>query len=210
MSLVLSGSILAIEPIDIKSSLVRALALGLSRIHLDIMDGNYVDNISFGTGIIPALKSFGVPVDVHLMVQRTEHFVRECLAFGSDSICIHPQTVAEPEKLLEKIKASGCRAGIAINPSETCAKMQALLPLVDEVLLMTVVPGACGQKFMPERLALISELRANFSGIITLDGGITPELCGSLAEYDIQQVVAGSALFSGDLESNIAAFRRYC
>lgn len=212
MKLELSGSILGANPLYIAEAITQASSFGLKRLHIDIMDGHYVKNISFGTEVISAIKAIipKLAIDVHLMVNCTENLVKQCLKAKVDSISIHPKATGNPEKIISFIKESNCIAGIAINPDESINEFSNLIQIVDLVTLMSVTPGACGQKFNKEILVKIIQLRANFRGNITVDGGVNPEICSELVNYPITRVVAGSALFTGDIAKNITKFMAYC
>lgn len=210
MKLELAGSILGANPLNIGGAITTAKLHGLKRLHIDIMDGNYVSNISFGLDIITAIKAYcDLVMDVHLMVNCTENMVQQCLQAGVDSISIHPKTCKDPMAIIQLIN-NHCTAGIVINPDEELAEFKDLIPKVNLITLMSVTPGACGQKFIPETLNKITELRQSYSGVITIDGGVNPKICEQLLQYKIERVVAGSALFAGDIAHNIAEFIDYC
>lgn len=212
MKLELSGSILGANPLYLGQAVTTAYQHGLKRLHIDIMDGNYVPNISFGSAVLPAIQALApmAQLDVHLMVNCPENLVAQCLQFQPASITIHPQACKDPKTLIQTIKAAGCVAGIAINPCDDLSGLLPYLDLVDLVTVMTVNPGACGQKLIAERLELIPKLREHFKGNITIDGGVNADNCQQLSTLAIDRLVAGSAIFSGDIAKNISKIISNC
>ena len=203
----LSASILGANIMQLGQEIDLAVKAGVKRLHLDIMDGNYVDNISFGCDLIPLIKARNsLPIDVHLMTEKTDKIASKCLCCMPNTITFHPATAKNPTNLISQIKAQKVKAGIAINPEDDVNDFLELFKLVDEVILMTVVPGACGQAFMPETLNKIEPIRKHFAGTLTIDGGVKPETIKTLKKYQINVAVSGSGIFSGDLEKNLEEF----
>lgn len=208
----ISASILGANIMQLGKDIETAIESGIDRIHIDIMDGNYVENISFGSNIISAIDNLGydIPLDIHLMTNCTESMVRQCLKFKPDTIAFHPKTAPCPKSLAATINNEGVSAVIAINPDEQISEFDSIIADFDEVLLMSVIPGACGKTFMPEVLVKVAQIRKHFSGAITIDGGIRPETCILLKKLAINRIVAGSALFGGNIANNVFAFAKAC
>ena len=211
MNYEISASILGACELNLAGNITKVAAHGIKRLHIDIMDGHYVDNISFGSSILSKLCQHfpEMQLDVHLMVTCVENLVRQCLALGADSICFHPKVATNPKQTIELIQAHGVSAGIVINPTDNIKDFAGLYNVIDEIIFMTVTPGACGQDFMAERLNTLMELQEFYNGKITLDGGVKPEILPLLAPYTIQRLVVGSGLFSGNIADNIAKFANH-
>jgi len=164
-------------------------------IHVDVMDGCFVPNITFGQAVLKKIKS-KKPFDVHLMIEKPERFVKEFADAGASIISFHVEASKNPKKTIELIKKAGARPAIAIKPKTSLKKIEPFLSLVDFVLVMTVEPGFGGQGFMEETLPKIKKLRENYPEIdIEVDGGINPRTAGLAVKAGANVLVAGNAVF---------------
>jgi ribulose-phosphate 3-epimerase len=175
---------------------------GVPALHLDVMDGHFVPNLTFGMPIIEAARRVSdLPLDVHLMIERPDRYVERFREAGADSMTIHIEAVADPRPLLDRIRQLGAVAGLALNPPTPLEKIEACLPHCDLVLVMSVMPGFGGQEFDDVALDKIRKLRArsDLDVLVEVDGGVNPETVGACAEAGADLLVTGAAIFrSGD------------
>lgn len=167
----------------------------LDYLHMDVMDGNFVPNISFGPDLIKALRPYtSVPFDTHLMINNPEKYIEVFVKAGSDYITFHYEATTNPQALIELIHSYNVKAGISIKPATKIEDIEALLPTLDLVLVMSVEPGFGGQKFMPEaidKLKYLKEKQKNNHYLISVDGGINAQTIGLVSKYT-DLVVSGS------------------
>jgi len=164
-------------------------------IHVDVMDGLFVSNITFGQAVLKKIKS-GKPMDVHLMIEEPERFVKEFAESGADIISFHVEASRNPKKTIQLIREAGARPAIAIKPKTSLKKIEPYLKLVDFVLVMTVEPGEGGQKFMKGMLPKIKKLREKYPKMdIEVDGGISEKTAGKVVAAGANILVAGSSIF---------------
>jgi ribulose-phosphate 3-epimerase len=174
---------------------------GADLIHVDVMDGHYVPNITIGPGVVSSLrKTTSLPFDVHLMIEDPDRYIDAFVDAGSNIITVHVEAVIHLHRTVQYIKARGARAGVSLNPSTPLSCVEEILPYIDQLLIMTVNPGFGGQKFISGMLPKIRKAReiAQARGIkmaIEVDGGVAPENIGILAEAGAEIFVAGSAIF---------------
>lgn len=183
-------------------------------LHLDIMDGNYVPNISYGPGIVKSLRELTeIPFDTHLMIERPENFIEKFVEAGSDIITIHPSTTKHLDRTLSLIKSYGKKVGLALNPGDSLAVLDYNLEKLDLVLIMSVNPGFGGQKFIPSALKKIKEVKKliqerNLSTLIEVDGGVKLNNAKDILEAGADILVSGSGIFEkGKTRENIKAFK---
>ncbi|HMV98843.1 MAG TPA: ribulose-phosphate 3-epimerase [Acidobacteriota bacterium] len=176
-------------------------AAGAQLLHVDVMDGHYVPNITIGPLVVEALRRVtDMPLDTHLMISDADRYIDAFARAGSTSISVHVEAVTHLHRTLEAIRKLGAQPGIAINPGTSLALLDEVLPYADFILIMTVNPGFGGQKFIPTSLQKIARLRQmiterNLNVRIEVDGGIGPNNVRSLVEHGAEWIVAGSAIF---------------
>jgi ribulose-phosphate 3-epimerase len=194
---------------------VRAIAeAGADWIHVDVMDGHFVPNITIGPAMVRALRPFAkIPFDVHLMIAPCDPYLAAFAEAGADSISVHVEAGPHLHRSLQAIRALGKKAGVVLNPATPVSSVQNVLDLADLVLVMSVNPGFGGQTFIASAVEKVAELKAMIGSRairIEADGGITPKTAGLVAAAGADTLVAGSAVFMGgpsQYASNIAAIR---
>ena len=178
---------------------VRAVeAAGAPGLHLDVMDGHFVPNISIGVPIVEAVRRItNLPLDVHLMISEPAKYIEAFRKAGADSMTIHVETMADPRPVLDRIRELGALAGLALNPPTPLSAIEASLPHCDLVLVMSVMPGFGGQKFEFEALDKLRILksRPDCDALLEVDGGVGLDTVGPCAEAGAELFVAGTAIF---------------
>ncbi|HHV37701.1 MAG TPA: ribulose-phosphate 3-epimerase [Candidatus Cloacimonetes bacterium] len=173
-------------------------------IHLDIMDGHYVPNLSYGYPLVRCFRKLtDKPLDAHLMVTNPDEFIDELAEIGVQYISFHQETVYHSHRLVQKIKSHGIKAGIALNPATPVSTLEDILPDLDFVLVMSVNPGYSAQKFIPSAIAKIKALskirkERNLNFEIEIDGGVTDQNAATLREAGASMLVSASYIFSSD------------
>lgn len=209
----IAPSILSADYANFESELKKLEATGAEYVHIDIMDGHFVPNISFGAGVVASMRSHSRLVfDCHLMVSNPEHHIEEFARAGADIISIHAEATPHIHGALQKIRAAGVKASVVINPGTPVEAVKNVLNLVDQVLVMTVNPGFGGQAFLPETMDKVRELvvlrevnQLDFD--IEVDGGIDDETIRVAKEAGANVFVAGSYVFKGDVAHQVQTLK---
>jgi len=187
---------------------------GIKYLHIDVMDGDFVPNISFGMPVIKSIrKESKMFFDVHLMVSAPERYIQDFVQCGADSITVHAEACEDLERTIELIHEAGARAGISVKPATPINDISHLLENVELVLVMTVQPGFGGQKYMEECTEKIQELRElleeeNLNVDIQVDGGITEETLETAIRAGANLLVCGSSVFNGDIVANVKRIKK--
>lgn len=209
----IAPSILAADYANFETELKKIEASGSEYVHLDIMDGHFVPNISFGADVVASMRPHSKLVfDCHLMVANPENHIENFVRAGADIITIHVETSQHIHGALQKIRAAGVKAGVVLNPGTPVSAIAHVLELVDQVLVMTVNPGFGGQAFIPEMLEKIKEIATlrtakGLSFDIEVDGGIDNKTIGLTKAAGANVFVAGSYVFKGDVTERVASLR---
>ena len=197
-------SILSADFANLERDVRELEQIGIDMFHIDVMDGNFVPNISFGFPIIEAIRSKTDKIfDCHLMIARPEEYVERFCNAGCDMVSFHIEATNHADRVIQIIKNSGKKAGIVLNPQTSIESVKYLLPKLDYVLIMTVNPGFGGQKFIPEMLDKIEELakireEKGYSFLIQVDGGVNVETSKLCRDRGADLLVCGSFLFGAE------------
>jgi ribulose-phosphate 3-epimerase len=200
----IAPSILAADFLNLGKELKAAQDAGADRIHCDVMDGHFVPNLSFGPSIIQAVKKcVSIPLDVHLMISNPEDSVGIYAQAGADTLIVHAEACQDVGEILKRIKNLGVKAGITVNPDKSLDLFLKHLPIIDQVLIMTVYAGFGAQKFIHELLSKVKAvhdqaLQQGLALDIEVDGGIVPETAKLCADNGANVFVSGSYVFGGN------------
>jgi ribulose-phosphate 3-epimerase len=210
----IAPSILSADFGRLADEIAQVEATGVKIVHLDVMDGCFVPNITIGPPVIAKLRRHsGLVFDSHLMISEPGKYVEAFAKAGVDNITFHIEVVDEPERMVDRIHDLGCTAGITLNPKTPVEAIAKVAPLCEMVLVMTVEPGFGGQEFMPDAAAKIPAVREIVGpGVrIEVDGGIDPETAPIVVSYGADTLVAGNAIFGRpDRAAAIEALRQAC
>ena len=213
MKYILSPSLLSLDFTKAGEQIAEAEQAGADWMHVDVMDGMFVPNISFGMPVIKSLrKATNRPFDVHLMIEQPERYISDFAAAGANRITVHVEAVKHLDRVIHQIHEAGCQAGVALNPATSLETIKYIAQEVDMILLMTVNPGFGGQKYIPYCTGKIRELRAFLDEMdantdIQIDGGANRDNLREILNAGANVVVAGSAVFGGNITDNVTYFK---
>lgn len=217
MSVKIAPSILSADFARLADGIAAAEAGGADWIHIDVMDGHFVPNLTIGPPVVAAIRKVtGLPLDVHLMIERPDALLEAFVSAGADYLTVHQETCPHLHRTVQRIRELGARPGVSINPATPISTIDEILPYTDLVLIMSVNPGFGGQRYIPTTTAKVAALRQQLEGRslwgieIEVDGGIAADTIGDVAAAGASVLVAGAAVFNdrGSVAENIAALRR--
>jgi ribulose-phosphate 3-epimerase len=212
----IAPSVLSANFANLEGDIRRAETAGARILHLDVMDGHFVPNISFGPGIVKAIdRTTDLPLDTHLMIEHPDRYLEQFRDAGADILTVHAEACTHLHRTVSRIKELGMHAGVSINPATSLTAIEEILPYIDLVLIMSVNPGFGGQKFIGSSLQkirtmamMIADCRSN--AVIEVDGGIDTATIADVIDAGAQYLVAGNAVFAnGNIESNFTQLQSY-
>jgi ribulose-phosphate 3-epimerase len=215
--MIISASIISANYLNLEKELQHVEAAGVDWLHIDVMDGQFVPNITIGPMFLPfCKKATKMPLDVHLMISQPERHIENFIEAGANYISIHVENNPNVMRTVQEIKELGCKAGIVLNPATPPEAITYLLPFVDLVLVMTVNPGFSGQEFIPEMIEKIKTIRkyidsTNANVLLQVDGGVNKDTIKSVVDAGADVIVAATAIFRypDGIQAGVNALRNF-
>ncbi len=214
--MIISASIISSNFLNLEKDLLDTQLAGVDWLHIDVMDGKFVPNITIGSFILPfCRKTVSLPLDVHLMIEEPEKHIRDFASAGADRISIHIENNSNVLRTIQEIRELGVKPGIVVNPGTPVSAIENVLPFVDLVLIMSVNPGFSGQKFLPQMIDKIKLLKSiilqrNINALIQVDGGINKHTISSVIQAGADVIVTATAIYkhSGGIVDGVIELRK--
>ncbi len=198
MRVKIAPSILSADFSCLDREIKKVELAGADMLHIDVMDGHFVPNITIGPPVVKHIRKVSrIPLDVHLMIENPQDFIKDFIAAGSDMITMHIETISVPAFKLQarRLKKEKVKVGVSLNPATPLSRIKGVLSVVDLVLVMSVNPGFSGQEFIPAVLPKIKKLRSIFDGDISVDGGVSDKVAAKLINSGANILASGSYIF---------------